>query len=89
MPLACIAYHSRLDVWQPGSHAGTFRGSQLSFVTGAHVLKYLREQNLAAHAASMGNEFKAQFLKSAGAFGISDRVLSVRGRVSMTSSVFD
>ena len=41
-PLAFIIYKPELDTWTSGAHTGTFRGSQLSFVTGKYVLNYLR-----------------------------------------------
>ncbi|GAA3041874.1 hypothetical protein GCM10020000_20880 [Streptomyces olivoverticillatus] len=30
LPLAVIVYREELDAWQPGAHAGTFRGNQLA-----------------------------------------------------------
>nr|AAZ91436.1 putative aminotransferase Amo1 [Omphalotus olearius] len=80
MPLACVVYHKRLDIWQPGSHAGTFRGNQIALFTGSQVLRYMRINNLAAHAADVGELFKARFLGYAEENRVRDRVLSVRGR---------
>ncbi|MFI8744025.1 aspartate aminotransferase family protein [Pseudomonas sp. NPDC077186] len=54
LPLAVVVYHKDLDRWQPGAHAGTFRGNQLAMAAGAATLKIIREQALAEHAASMG-----------------------------------
>lgn len=54
LPLAVIVYDQDLDVWRPGAHAGTFRGNQLAMATGLATLKVIREENLAAHAAAMG-----------------------------------
>jgi diaminobutyrate-2-oxoglutarate transaminase len=47
-------YHQSLDVWKPGSHAGTFRGNQLAMVAGSTTLRIVREQRLDLHAAAMG-----------------------------------
>ena len=53
-PMAVVVYHQKLDVWKPGSHAGTFRGNQLAMVAGATTLRIVREQQLDQHAAAMG-----------------------------------
>jgi diaminobutyrate-2-oxoglutarate transaminase len=34
LPLAAIVYRGDLDVWEPGAHAGTFRGNQLAMAAG-------------------------------------------------------
>lgn len=53
-PMAVVVYHQSLDVWKPGSHAGTFRGNQLAMVAGSTTLRIVREQRLDLHAAAMG-----------------------------------
>lgn len=53
-PMAVVVYNKSLDVWKPGSHAGTFRGNQLAMVAGATTLRIVREQQLDQHAAAMG-----------------------------------
>ncbi|MER6997447.1 diaminobutyrate--2-oxoglutarate transaminase family protein [Streptomyces sp. NPDC000410] len=54
LPLAVIVYRSDLDAWQPGAHAGTFRGNQLAMAAGAATLAYVRENRLAERAATLG-----------------------------------
>lgn len=54
LPLAVIVYRSELDLWQPGAHAGTFRGNQLAMAAGAATLAYVRENGLAERAAALG-----------------------------------
>ncbi|MFE6037923.1 diaminobutyrate--2-oxoglutarate transaminase family protein [Streptomyces sp. NPDC056452] len=54
LPLAVIVYRSELDVWQPGAHAGTFRGNQLAMAAGAATLAHVRENGLAQRAATLG-----------------------------------
>ena len=39
LPLAVVVYREELDVWQPGAHAGTFRGNQLAMAAGAATLR--------------------------------------------------
>ncbi|MEU8588488.1 diaminobutyrate--2-oxoglutarate transaminase family protein [Streptomyces sp. NPDC048664] len=54
LPLAVIVYREDLDVWQPGAHAGTFRGNQLAMAAGAATLAHVRENGLAERAATLG-----------------------------------
>jgi diaminobutyrate-2-oxoglutarate transaminase len=53
-PLAVIVYRAGLDVWEPGAHAGTFRGNALGFAAGAATIRHIAEHGLADHAAAMG-----------------------------------
>jgi diaminobutyrate-2-oxoglutarate transaminase len=53
-PLSVLAYHARYDRWQPGAHAGTFRGNQIALVAGAATLEFVREHRLAARAVELG-----------------------------------
>ncbi|WP_405939181.1 diaminobutyrate--2-oxoglutarate transaminase family protein [Streptomyces sp. NBC_00726] len=54
LPLAVIVYRSELDTWQPGAHAGTFRGNQLAMAAGTATLAYVRENGLAERAGVLG-----------------------------------
>jgi diaminobutyrate-2-oxoglutarate transaminase len=54
LPLAVVVYREWLDTWLPGAHAGTFRGNQMAMAAGSAVMRYLKEHNVAAHAAAMG-----------------------------------
>ncbi len=40
LPMAIVLIRPDLDLWAPGEHNGTFRGFNLSFVTGAAALSY-------------------------------------------------
>jgi diaminobutyrate-2-oxoglutarate transaminase len=53
-PLSLVAYHERYDRWQPGAHAGTFRGNQIALVAGAATIGYLLEHDVAAHVERTG-----------------------------------
>lgn len=55
LPLSVVVYHRDLDQWKPGAHAGTFRGNQLAFATGAATIRHIVEEGLADHAARMGS----------------------------------
>ncbi|TRX76807.1 aspartate aminotransferase family protein [Pseudomonas mangiferae] len=54
LPLAVMVYREHLDTWQPGAHAGTFRGNQMAMATGSAVMRYLVEHDIPAHAAAIG-----------------------------------
>ncbi|MFT9849713.1 aspartate aminotransferase family protein [Aneurinibacillus sp. REN35] len=56
LPLSVVIYDKDLDQWSPGAHIGTFRGNQMAMAAGTATLKFIKEQNLAAHAARMGEK---------------------------------
>ncbi|MFE2930803.1 MULTISPECIES: diaminobutyrate--2-oxoglutarate transaminase family protein [unclassified Streptomyces] len=60
LPLAVIVYRSELDTWQPGAHAGTFRGNQLAMAAGTATLAFVRENRLAERAATLGARMLAR-----------------------------
>ncbi|NGN69254.1 diaminobutyrate--2-oxoglutarate transaminase family protein [Streptomyces sp. A7024] len=77
LPLAVVVYDQDLDVWPRGAHAGTFRGNQLAMAAGAATLKFVREEDLARHAADLGARMLTQLR------GLAERhacVGDVRGR---------
>ncbi|MFG2946118.1 diaminobutyrate--2-oxoglutarate transaminase family protein [Streptomyces adustus] len=55
LPLAVVVYRDDLDVWEPGAHAGTFRGNQLAMAAGTATLRYVREHHLSERAATLGS----------------------------------
>ena len=46
MPFALVLFKPELDVWKPGEHNGTFRGSQLSMVAAKAGLQLMLELNV-------------------------------------------
>lgn len=46
LPIAAILYREELDVWEPGTHIGTFRGHQLAMAAGAAALRVLRDEEI-------------------------------------------
>lgn len=54
LPLSAIVYDGALDAWQPGAHAGTFRGNQLAMAAGLATLRRIKEDRLDQHAHAMG-----------------------------------
>ncbi|WP_028775957.1 aspartate aminotransferase family protein [Shimazuella kribbensis] len=57
LPLSVVVYDKDLDQWNPGAHAGTFRGNQMAMATGTATIKYIRANNLEKHAENMGDRF--------------------------------
>ncbi|MDQ0937780.1 diaminobutyrate-2-oxoglutarate transaminase [Streptomyces turgidiscabies] len=77
LPLAVVVYRDDLDVWEPGAHAGTFRGNQLAMAAGTATLTYVREHGLADRAATLGARMLTRLRQLAAEFPI---IGDVRGR---------
>ncbi|MFI2436397.1 diaminobutyrate--2-oxoglutarate transaminase family protein [Streptomyces sp. NPDC018693] len=77
LPLAVVVYRDDLAVWEPGAHAGTFRGNQLAMAAGTATLAHVREHRLADHAAALGDRMLRQLMPLSGEFA---HVGDVRGR---------
>ena len=77
LPMSVVIYDESLDVWQPGAHAGTFRGNQLAMAAGLATLQVIRDQNLPAHAERMGQRLAERLRAIAADTGI---IGDVRGR---------
>ena len=54
LPLSCLVFRGDIDNWNPGEHAGTFRGNQLAMAAGAKTLQIIRRDDLAGNAVRMG-----------------------------------
>lgn len=59
LPLAVIVYDEALDLWQPGAHAGTFRGNQLAMAAGSKTLEVMRRDALVERATQAGGRLRA------------------------------
>jgi diaminobutyrate-2-oxoglutarate transaminase len=59
LPIAAILYRAELDVWEPGTHIGTFRGHQLAFAAGATALRVMRDEGVIENAEARGQELLA------------------------------
>ncbi|RZH69000.1 diaminobutyrate--2-oxoglutarate transaminase [Natrinema altunense] len=77
LPLSVVVYDESLDVWEPGAHAGTFRGNQLGMAAGTATIEYVLEHDLEDHAAAMGDRLRDHLEETAATF---DVVGDVRGR---------
>lgn len=54
LPLGVIVYRPELDVWAPGAHIGTFRGSQPAMAAGERFLSVLQGTDLLARVRTAG-----------------------------------
>ncbi|MCX4856396.1 diaminobutyrate--2-oxoglutarate transaminase family protein [Streptomyces canus] len=77
LPLAVVVYRDDLDVWEPGAHAGTFRGNQLAMAAGTATMAYVRENGLTERAATLGARMLDQLRGLSREFSV---IGDVRGR---------
>ncbi|WP_320130109.1 diaminobutyrate--2-oxoglutarate transaminase family protein [uncultured Sphaerochaeta sp.] len=73
-PMAVVIYNKDLDLWQPGAHAGTFRGNQLAMAAGTVVMERVSQP-----------EFLQEVLEK-GAI-IENRLLALKKEVSILGDV--
>nr|WP_176705349.1 diaminobutyrate--2-oxoglutarate transaminase family protein [Halobacterium sp. GN101] len=85
LPLAVVLYNEALDVWEPGAHAGTFRGNQLAMAAGRVTIEHVMEQDLPAHADKTGARLRSALTDLEADF---DAVGDVRGRGLMLGVEF-
>ncbi len=53
-PLSIVIYNKKLDKWEPGTHAGTFRGNQLAMRAGTVVLNRVSQPEFLADVVRKG-----------------------------------
>jgi diaminobutyrate-2-oxoglutarate transaminase len=53
-PLAMLIYHKKYDIWESGSHAGTFRGNQIAMIAGTATLEIIEKDSLVKAAERKG-----------------------------------
>ncbi|MCY4045317.1 MAG: diaminobutyrate--2-oxoglutarate transaminase family protein [Cellvibrionales bacterium] len=54
LPMSVVIYKKHLDQWQPGAHAGTFRGNVLAMATGLSVIKHVQQKGFLADVRRKG-----------------------------------
>ena len=61
--MAVMAYNKDLegDKWQPGCHAGTFRGTTLAMVAGAKLIQRVNTPSFLSDVKRKGDYFKSHF----------------------------
>ncbi|MGB8816153.1 MAG: aspartate aminotransferase family protein [Minisyncoccia bacterium] len=55
-PLSLIIYKKELDIWEPGTHIGTFRGSQLAMAAGTAALQFIKDFNIENYVSDLGKK---------------------------------
>ena len=63
MPFALVLFKPELDVWKPGEHNGTFRGSQLSIVAAKAGLEIMLKENVEKEVQRKGEIIKENLTK--------------------------
>ena len=62
-PMSVVIYNKELDKWQPGAHAGTFRGNQLAMAAGTVVMKRVSNHEFLAEVVKKGELMKNRMLE--------------------------
>ncbi|HEX2692403.1 MAG TPA: diaminobutyrate--2-oxoglutarate transaminase [Kofleriaceae bacterium] len=78
IPLAALLVRPELDVWAPGEHNGTFRGTNLAFVAGTTALELWSSPEFIALVERNRTTLRDQLAKIARELG--PEVCMVRGR---------
>jgi acetylornithine/N-succinyldiaminopimelate aminotransferase len=60
---AVVAGPKAANIFQPGNHGTTFGGNPLAMRAGIETIRIMEEEGLLAHAAKMGDYFRAALLK--------------------------
>ena len=63
MPFALVLFKPELDIWKPGEHNGTFRGSQLSIVAAKAGLEIMLKDNVEKEVQRKGEIIKEYLAK--------------------------
>lgn len=58
LPLSVVIYNSKLDVWKPGAHIGTFRGNQMAMAAGLATLKFIKEHDVPGKVEKLGQHLR-------------------------------
>ncbi|MDQ1350666.1 MAG: diaminobutyrate-2-oxoglutarate transaminase [Acidobacteriota bacterium] len=56
MPIAMVIYKKNLDTWEKGTHAGTFRGNQLSIAAAASAIRFAKSHHIEKYVKELGKE---------------------------------
>ena len=78
LPMALMLLRPELDVWEPGEHNGTFRGTDPAFVTAAAALDFWTGKGLERQTSAKGTTVRRALERIAAEHR--DTVTEVRGR---------
>ena len=73
-PLSVVIYNKKLDQWNPGAHAGTFRGNQLAMKAGTILIKRVSQPEFLADVVAKGTHMR-------------DRLLALKDKVSIIGDI--
>ena len=62
-PLAVVVYNKELDKWNPGAHAGTFRGNQLAMRAGTALIKRVSQPEFLNEVVEKGTYMRDRLLE--------------------------
>ena len=77
LPMALLGIRRDIDAWQPGNHAGTFRGNQMAMATGLATLGILSQPGFCADVAARGEMLKQHLVSIADEY---PALAQIRGR---------
>jgi diaminobutyrate-2-oxoglutarate transaminase len=78
LPLSLVLLRPELDVWEPGEHNGTFRGSNPAFVTATAALDFWVDETPEKDTLAKGDQVQESLARIAADHA--DAVADVRGR---------
>ena len=84
-PLAVVVYDKKLDTWEAGAHAGTFRGNQLAMKAGTIVLDTVSKPDFLADVSRKGDLIRAKIKELKNKVSI---IGDVRGKGLMIGTEF-
>ncbi|MBQ9786714.1 MAG: diaminobutyrate--2-oxoglutarate transaminase family protein [Lentisphaeria bacterium] len=84
-PMSVVIYNKKLDKWQPGAHAGTFRGNQLAMAAGAVVMDRVSKEEFLADVRRKGDHLREKMHELAGKVSI---IGDIRGKGLMSGVEF-
>ena len=61
-PLSVVIYNKKLDKWEQGAHAGTFRGNQLAMAAGTVVMNRVSQPEFLAEVVEKGKIIEERLL---------------------------
>lgn len=60
-PMAVVIYNKDLDKWQPGAHAGTFRGNQIAMAAGTVLMEKVSQPEFLEAVVEKGDYLTTKF----------------------------
>ncbi|MBE6379539.1 MAG: aminotransferase class III-fold pyridoxal phosphate-dependent enzyme [Lentisphaerae bacterium] len=84
-PMSVVIYNKKLDKWQPGAHAGTFRGNQLAMRAGLVVMNRVADEKFLAEVVRKGEKLRERMLELKAKVSI---IGDIRGKGLMSGCEF-